>query len=70
MDGQHNTGDGSSGRSGALLQISYFKDQLAVNNILLSYFLGLGETTNSQDRFPAIQYLSGPEAPEIYLTVK
>jgi hypothetical protein len=28
MDGQHNTRDGSSGRPGALLEISYFADEL------------------------------------------
>jgi hypothetical protein len=41
-DGQCNTHDGSSGKSGTLLQISYFTDKFAVHNIL-QYYFGTGE---------------------------
>jgi hypothetical protein len=41
-DDQHNTRDGSSEQPGARLQISYFTDKFAVNNILL-YLFGTGE---------------------------
>jgi hypothetical protein len=37
-DGQRNTRDGSSGRPGALLDISYFLDKSAVRYILHYYF--------------------------------
>jgi hypothetical protein len=37
-DGQQNTRDRSSGQSGALLQISYFKGEFTVHNILQYYF--------------------------------
>ncbi len=37
-DGQHNTPDESSGRPGALLEISYFTNEFAVRNIVQYYF--------------------------------
>ncbi len=48
--------DGSSGRHGTLLQISYFTANLQYT-IFYKIILGLGKSTNSQDRFPAIQYI-------------
>ncbi len=41
-EGQRNIRDGSSGRPGALLQISYFTPTLAVHDIL-QYYFGTGE---------------------------
>jgi hypothetical protein len=41
MDSQCNTRDGSSGRPGTVLEISYFTDGFAVHNIL-NIILGLG----------------------------
>jgi hypothetical protein len=54
-EGQRNTHDGSSGRPSALLENSIFYRWIAVCNIL-HILLGLGKTTNSQDRFPGIQH--------------
>jgi hypothetical protein len=54
-DSQRNTHDGSSGWPGALLENSIFYRWIAVCNIL-HILLGLGKTTNSQDRFPGIQH--------------
>ncbi len=51
-DGQCNTRDGSSGWPSALLEISYFTGELQYV-IFHDNILGLGKTTNSQDRFPA-----------------
>jgi hypothetical protein len=53
MDGHRNTLDGSSGQSGALLEISYVKRELQYV-LFYNIILGLGMTTNSQYRFPAI----------------
>jgi hypothetical protein len=52
--GQHNTHDGSSGRPSALLEISCFTRECSTPNFTI-IILGLGKTTNSQDRFPTIQ---------------
>jgi hypothetical protein len=41
-DNQRNTRNGSSGRSGAQLQILYFTDEFTVHNIL-QYYFGTGE---------------------------
>ncbi len=56
MVGQRNTRDGSSGQPDTLQKI-YFTDEFAVHNIL-QYDFGTGETTNSQDQFPAIHMYS------------
>jgi hypothetical protein len=53
MGGQYNTGDGLSGRPGALLQISYFTTNLQYT-IFYNIILGLGKTTRNQDRFSLI----------------
>ncbi len=53
--GQRNTQDGSSGRLGVLLEISYFTGELQEVIFYNIIPLGLGKTTNSQDRFLAIQ---------------
>ncbi len=47
---QHNTHDGSSGRPSALLEFPYFTGELQYI-IFYNIILGLGKTTNSQDRF-------------------
>jgi hypothetical protein len=53
-DSQCNTRNGASGQPSALLDISYFTGELQY--IIFYYIiLGLGKTTNSQDKFPAIQ---------------
>jgi hypothetical protein len=54
MDSQRNSRNGSSGRPGALLEISYFRGELQYI-IFYTINLCLGKTTNSQDLFPAIQ---------------
>jgi hypothetical protein len=54
MDSQRNTHDGSSGRPGTLPEISYFANNCSTPHFTI-IILGLGKTTNSQDRFPAIQ---------------
>jgi hypothetical protein len=62
-DSQRNTCDGSSGQPGAPLEISYFTGKLKYI-IFYNTTLGLGKTTNSQDRFPAIQLLSQEKLPK------
>ncbi len=47
-EGQCNTHDGSSGRPGALLEISYFRGKLQYE-IFYNIILGLGKMMNSQD---------------------
>ncbi len=54
MDGQGNTCGGLSGLPGALLQISHFTANLQYT-VFYNIILGLGKTTNSQDRFPVIR---------------
>ncbi len=45
----------SSGRPSSLLEISYFSGELQYV-IFYNIILGLGKTTNSQDRFPVIRF--------------
>jgi hypothetical protein len=56
MDGQHHIHDRSSGRPGTLLQISCFTADLQYTKFY-NIILGLGKTTKSRDRLPAIQLL-------------
>ncbi len=51
----------SSGRPGALLEISYFPGALQYI-IFYNIILGMGKTTNSQGRFLAIQCLQVDKA--------
>ncbi len=54
-DGHRNTRDGSPGWPGALLEISNLTGEVQYV-IFYNLTLGLGKTTNSQDRFLVIQH--------------